>query len=63
MAPDVYAFVVKHEQTSEYFFWSIKINPVSMSDMVIVLHKLGGVLELSYKMLVIWFKITRLIGW
>ena len=56
MTPDVDALVVNHEEASEYFARSIKVDAVSMSDVAILLHELWSIMICTDELLLIdWF--------
>ena len=38
MAPNVDTFIMHHEQTFENFLWIIKVDPVTMSYVIVVDH-------------------------
>ena len=42
MTPDVDTFVVDHEQTSHDPSWGVEVDPISVSDVLVVPHKLGS---------------------
>ena len=47
VTPDIDTFIVNHKQTSKYLSGSVKIDSISMSDIVIVLHELGSSVVVS----------------
>ena len=63
MAPDVDTLVMHHEETPNNFPGSIEVDPVSMSDVTIVLNEPGSILESSNEMflIILFFLFCRLI--
>ena len=62
VAPDVDTLVMHHEETPNNFPGSIEVDPVSMSDVTIVLNEPGSILESSNEMfLIILFLFFRLL--
>jgi len=42
VTPNVYAFIVDHEETLEDFFWSVEVDSVSMGNVLIIFHVKRG---------------------
>ena len=51
VTPDVNAFVVKHKQAPEYFSGSVKVDSISMGDVVVIFHEARGCLVVPYVVL------------
>lgn len=50
MRPDVYAFVMDHEQTLEDAGWSVEVNPIPVCNVGVILHKLRSLLQIPNEM-------------
>ena len=63
VTPDVDTLVMHHEEASNNFSGSIEVDPVSMSDVTIILNKLRSGLESSNEMflIILFFVFCRLI--
>ena len=63
MTPDIDTFIVKHEQAANDSSVSIEVDPITMSDMLIISGKLGCDIIFPYEMiiLIIFFNVFLLI--
>jgi hypothetical protein len=47
VAPDVDAFVMEHEQTSDDSSGGVEVDPISIGNILVISHKLGSFLVIS----------------
>ena len=52
MTPDVDTFIMDHEEASNDPPWSVEVDPISISNMLVVSHELGSSLVVSNVLLI-----------